>query len=374
MIRSKNHSFDLRKTLVRSERERGIRATAREFAVQRKTVRTWKARYKAEGLAGLVSRSSRPKTSPNKVSSEVEREVLRARERSGFGADRLVEEFELPCGVSAVRRILREHTLTRKPRKRHQKKNDLWAVKKKLTPFQRLQIDVKHLRDQPRYLPQALELGLPLYQYTVRDERTGAVWLSFASELASVYTELLIRRVLRHLRNCGVHLTLTIVKSDNGSEFKGNQLRDDGTLFADAVGELDATHCFNPPRCPNANADVESLHSRIEPEFYDREDFKSLENFLAKAADYQTYWNLGRPNRAKDRKAPWELMLDADPFIPVDALLLRPVLLDTLLEQDFTRSRARVGHKVSPSPEIAPKGFSLLCFSSESSCNTQGVR
>ncbi len=60
MIRSKNHSFDLRKTLVRSERERGIRATAREFAVQRKTVRTWKARYKAEGLAGLTSRSSRP--------------------------------------------------------------------------------------------------------------------------------------------------------------------------------------------------------------------------------------------------------------------------------------------------------------------------
>ena len=350
MIRSKNHSFDLRKTLIRSERERGIRATAREFAVQRKTVRTWKARYEAEGLAGLTSRSSRPKTSPNKVSSEVEREVLRARERSGFGADRLVEEFELPCGVSAVRRILSEHRLTRKPRKKHQKKNDLWEVKRKLTPFQRLQIDVKHLRDQPRYLPQALDLGLPLYQYTVRDERTGAVWLSFATELASVYTELLIRRVLRHLRNCGVNLTLTIVKSDNGSEFKGNQLRDDGTLFGDAVGELDATHCFNPPRCPNANADVESLHSRIEPEFYDREDFSSLENFLAKATDYQNYWNLGRPNRSKDRKSPWELMHDADPSIPVHALLLRPVLLDTLLEQDFNRRRARVGHKVSPSP------------------------
>jgi transposase len=350
MIRSKNHSFDLRKTLVRSERDRGIRSTMREFAVHRDTVRKWKARFKTEGWAGLVSRSTRPKTSPNQVSPEVEREVLRARERSGFGAERLVEEFELPCGVSAVRRILRQHGLTRKPKKKYQKKNDLWETKQKLTPFQRLQIDVKHLRDQPRYLPQALGLGLPLYQYTVRDERTGAVWLSFATELASVYTELVIRRVLKHLRNCGVELTLTIVKSDNGSEFKGNQLRDDGTLFGDAVEAHHATHCFNPPRCPNANADVESLHSRIEPEFYDREDFGSLHDFLAKAADYQTYWNLGRPNRSKDRKTPWELMNDADPAIPIQTLLLRPVLLDTLLDHEMHRRRAPVGHKVPPSP------------------------
>ena len=351
MIRSKNHTFDLRKTLVRSERDRGIRGTVREFGVHRGTVRKWKARYKAEGWAGLVSRSTRPKTSPNKVSPAAEEEVLRARKRSGFGAERLAEEFELPCGVSAVRRILREHGLTRKPPKKHQKKNDLWEVKQKLKPFQRLQIDLKHLRDQPRYLPQALDLGLPLYQYTVRDERTGAIWLSFATEVASVYAELVIRRVLRHLRNCGVNLTLTIVKSDNGSEFKGNQLRDDGTLFGDAVQTHHATHCFNPPRCPNANADVESLHSRIEPEFYDREDFPSLHHFLAKAADYQTYWNLGRPNRSKDRKTPWEIMHDADPTIPVQALLLRPVLLDRLLEEEMHR-RARVGHTVPPSPEI----------------------
>ena len=349
MIRSQDHSFDLRKTLVRYATQHGIRAAVRAFAVARNTVRTWVRRHQSEGLRGLRSRSTRPNTSPNKVSAEVEKAVLRARERSGFGAERLADEFELPCGISAVRRILREHRLTKKPRKKHQKKNDLREVKKRYAPFQRLQTDVKYLCDQPRYLPQAHRLGLPLYQYTIRDERTGAVWLSFATELASIYAELTIRRLLRHLRRCDVDLTLTIVKSDNGSEFKGNQLRDDGTLFADVVETCGARHRFNPPSCPNANADIESSHARIEPEFYDREDFANLHDFLAKAADFQTYWNIGRPNRHKGKKTPWEILQAHDSSIPMQTLLLRPVLLDKLLEHEQLVGSG-VGQKVSPSP------------------------
>ena len=348
MIRSQNHSFHLRKTLVRHAKAHGIRAAARSFATSRNTVRTWLRRFEAEGLHGLKSRSSRPTRSPNKLPPRIERKVLEARERSGFGAARLVIEFELPCGVSAVRRILRDHKLTRKPRKKHQRKNDLRAIKAKYKAFERLQIDLKHLKDQPRYLPQARRLGLPLFQYTVRDVRTGAKWLAFATECASVYAEITIRRLLRHLRECGVDLKLTVVKSDNGSEFKGNQIRDDGTHFADAVRALGATHRFNPPSCPNANADVESAHSRIEPEFYDREDFADLDDFLARASLYQTYWNLGRPNRSKDNKTPWEILHKIKPGITPEPLLLKPVLLDTLLHQFLHRQQ--VGHNVTPPP------------------------
>jgi len=178
--------------------------------------------------------------------------------------------------------------------------------------------------------------------------RTGAKWLSFATECASVYAEITIRRLLRHLRECGVDLSLTVVKSDNGSEFKGNQIRDDGSHFADAVRALGAAHRFNPPSCPNANADVESCHSRIEAEFYDREDFADLGDFLAKADLYQTYWNLGRPNRWKKKQTPWEILSRIKPGIPPVALLLKPALLDTLL--DHLLHPPRVGHKVPPPP------------------------
>lgn len=123
MIRSKDHSFDMRKTLVRVARATSIRATAKAYRLSRNTVRLWSRRLKRKGLKGLHSRSTRPKHSPNKVSRQVENQVLEARARSGFGARRLVEEFELPCGTSAVQRILREYGLTRKPRKKHQRKS-----------------------------------------------------------------------------------------------------------------------------------------------------------------------------------------------------------------------------------------------------------
>src|SRR3954470_24768746 len=58
---------------------------AAAMGVSRKCVRTWIARYAAEGEAGLADRSSRPHTSPTRTAVEVEDRIveLRARERRG---------------------------------------------------------------------------------------------------------------------------------------------------------------------------------------------------------------------------------------------------------------------------------------------------
>jgi transposase InsO family protein len=55
------------------------------MGISRKCVRTWIARYAAEGEAGLDDRSSRPHTSPTRTSAEVEDRIveLRGRERRG---------------------------------------------------------------------------------------------------------------------------------------------------------------------------------------------------------------------------------------------------------------------------------------------------
>ena len=49
---------------------------AAAMGVSRKCVKTWIDRYAAEGEAGLVTRSSRPHSTPTRTSDEVEQRVL----------------------------------------------------------------------------------------------------------------------------------------------------------------------------------------------------------------------------------------------------------------------------------------------------------
>lgn len=51
-------------------------------------------RFKQEGISGLIHRSKRPKTSPNKTSEEDEKVILQVREASGFGPDGVVSLIE----------------------------------------------------------------------------------------------------------------------------------------------------------------------------------------------------------------------------------------------------------------------------------------
>lgn len=60
-------------------------------------------RFKREGISGLIHRSKRPNTSPNKTSEEDEKVILQIREASGFGPDgvaSLLEESNKRKGIS----------------------------------------------------------------------------------------------------------------------------------------------------------------------------------------------------------------------------------------------------------------------------------
>src|SRR4051794_24051796 len=49
---------------------------AAAMGISRKCVRTWITRFQADGEAGLVDRSSRPRTSPRRTPTEVEDRVV----------------------------------------------------------------------------------------------------------------------------------------------------------------------------------------------------------------------------------------------------------------------------------------------------------
>jgi len=353
VIRSKDHRFDWRLQLVLYAKEHGQRAAARFFRCSRRIVAKWLQRFDQEGRAGLLDRSRAPKHCPHQTPADIEAQVLRQRLRTpGFGAERLKHEFELPCGVSAIKRILRQHGLTKKRRRKHQRKRDLRHIKAAYKPFTRFEIDVKYLTDLPAYWPQMQQHSLPKFQYTLRELSCGAQFLAYASEVSVTYAELTVRRLLAHLERYGIELRDVLVQSDNGSEFDGSaeHKRDRGfvhtieTLFA-------ATHRYIPPGCKNANADVETVHSTIETEFYDIERFDGGADFLGKAATYQHWYNVARKNRSRSWKSPLELMSQKAPKLDVRLLLLHPVLLERYELTDPIRAAPHLAHHLPIHPE-----------------------
>jgi len=205
VIRSKNHRFDYRKALVGSAIKIGVKPTARAFGTTPKTVRLWLGRYLANGPPGLAEQSRRPKTCPHKTSAAAEARVLAQRRKTpGFSARRLKYEFDLTPSIGAIGRILRQHGLTRKPKKKHQTKHDLREIKKKYAAFTRFKMDVKYLNDIPHYWPYMTAMNLPRYEYTISEVRVGAVFLAFSDSYGVAESEAVVRRLLVHLRDQGV--------------------------------------------------------------------------------------------------------------------------------------------------------------------------
>jgi transposase len=135
-MKSKADKFDLRLRMVKHALVYGIKPTARVFDTTPRTVRKWLRRYQQERLVGLNELPRIPLTCPHKTSALMERKVISLRKRYPFmGAKRLKREHNLSCSHEAIRRILNEHGLIKKRRKKHKRKKDLSKIKKKWKLF-----------------------------------------------------------------------------------------------------------------------------------------------------------------------------------------------------------------------------------------------
>ena len=326
-----HNRFDYRLRLVQTARQQGIKAAARLFQTSVPTVRKWLRRYQREKLSGLQEQSRAPHHCPHKTSGEIEQQVVALRQQlPTFGAARLKREFDLPLSHVAIQRIWRQHGLIRKRRRKYQRKQDLAAVKATWRLFQQISADTKDLDDIPRYWPQAQRLRLPLVQYTAREVRSGLLFLAFASGRSAAASCVFASRIQRHLDRCGVDLRDLVWQTDNGGEFIG-ALQPDGSRsgFPAALG--DSQHVRIPPAAHTYQSDVETVHRLIEDEFFDLESFRNRPEFFAKAALYQLYFNLVRPNSHKGNCSPWQIIERLAPRSPLDLCLLTPINLDYFL-------------------------------------------
>jgi transposase len=358
MICSSDPKFALRHELVTYAVKKGIKAAARCYECSKNTVRKWVRRFAINHNRGLLPLSRAPHSCPHKTSPQLEAKCVAQRKRTpGFGSRRLIAEFALQIGHNALDRIFRRHQLTRQPKRRHHRKNDLRAVKAAYAPFTRFQMDVKYLTDIPFYWPQMQANGLPRFQYTIRELSCGAQFLAYSNELSKTYSTFAADRFLTHLKNHGIDTSQIIITTDLGTENDGDTVHYQVGGFHWTIEQKhQAQHRFNPPSCPNANADVESVHHTVETELFDAQVFSSKADFFAKTATYQLWYNAARKNSSRGYKSPADLLALKAPHISPTIFLLHPIPLESLLHQHG-------GHDVPG----RPGGFAIR------GCNAQAV-
>ncbi len=88
-----------------------VAAAAESMQLSRQCAHKWWRRYQLEGDAGLVDRSSRPRSCPHQTPARVERRVLALRQARRIGPARLAGIVGLP--PATVYRILVRHGMNR---------------------------------------------------------------------------------------------------------------------------------------------------------------------------------------------------------------------------------------------------------------------
>ena len=306
-----------------------ITQVAKEFQTTRKTVRKWVNRFQG-AISSLCNLSKAPKKPHRQIQERTEDLLVQFRQdHPSLGYD-YIHHYLLrhDCQEIPSRRtcyvIWRKHNLLPKRKKKHEKKKDFREIKSKYKPFEKIQIDVKELRDIPNILDQSLALGLkkqkelpnryglPMYQYTARDIKTGVLFVSLAYEHNRHTAAIFADRVLTHLGNHGI--VPRVIQTDNGTEFVNTlDATDESPLFIQVVTRNGQTeHRRIPPGAKTWQSDVETSHWIIEREFYDVVKVHSDTNMIMKLRAYQWGFNTLRKNSYKANRTPYEIIKEED--------------------------------------------------------------
>ena len=254
---------------------------------------------KFKTLACLMSKSRKPKSSPNQTKKSIERKILGLRkaepsngaERISFDLNRL---FKIICAPMTVYNVLKRLKLissaaSKKLTKRHHKR-----YRRPLPGY--LQMDVK-------YVPYRIN-GQQFYEFNTVDHCT--TW-----RLIRAYKNITHANIELYLKELEVECPFPIfeIQTDNGNEFtdkyRGGRLEPSGWHPLDRWCKArDIDHRLIPIGQKELNGKVENTHKQDDREFYAGEQIKSFESLAKQMRSYNERWNVLRATKALGWKTP----------------------------------------------------------------------
>lgn len=240
-----------RLAMLEFARTHGIRATGLRFGLDRKTVREWRDRYRAAGVAGLIPRY--PKTRARKVPNHIVGLIKAARLGLGYSSTRtqlwLWRVHRQRIAQSTIQRVVRSLKLppVRPVRKRRPRQLKLFE---RAQPGDCVQVDVKFVRVKHRRL----------FQYTAIDDCSRYRVLRLFQRLDTRSSVAFLAELVRV-----VPFRIRRLQTDNGPEFS--------LAFRLSVQEAGIEHRYIRPRRPQQNGKVERSHRIDHEEFWSRQEF-----------------------------------------------------------------------------------------------------
>jgi len=291
---------------------------AERYDVSWKTAAKWAARYRDEGPAGMVDRSSAPHRQTHRTPPEVVRKIVRLRLRRRLGPVQIADALGMPAStVHAVLTRCRLNRLShidrvtgeRIRRYEHEHPGDL------------IHVDVKKLGKVPdgggwRYVGReqgeknraatAARTGAPKSQYrqpligtcylhTVLDDHSRVAYVEAHDDETKETAASVLRNAVAWFADRGV--SVRRVLSDNGGAYRSHH-------WADTCAELGITHKRTRPYRPQTNGKIERFHRTLADGWAFKTFYPSDAARLAALPSWVHQYNHHRPHSAIGKVAP----------------------------------------------------------------------
>jgi transposase InsO family protein len=273
-----------------------VKEVSRSTRVSERTVRKWVERYRAEGVSGLVDRSSRPRRSPNAFPRKLVQQIERLRRRRYTGL-RIAEELKL--AVSTVGLWLRRLGLGRlkdlEPRPvvvRYEKKR----------PGELLHLDTKKLgrihgighRIHGDHSKRSRGIGWEFLHVCV-DDATRVAYAEMLPDEREDSATGFVQRAIAWFRERDVHVER--VMTDNGSCYRSKR-------FNRALAASDVRHIYTRPYRPQTNGKAERFIQTAKKEWAYARAYRTSAARTLMLAGFLNRYNDRRPHRALGNTTP----------------------------------------------------------------------
>ena len=257
------------------------------------------ARYRADGDAGLVPRSRRPKTSPNALRHELEDEIVLLRKRLAeqgldAGAQTLHWHLERRHGtapsVSTVMRVLRRRgCVVPQPKKRPRSSYVRFEAS---LPNECWQSDMTHWT-------LAGNVGVEIVNFIDDHSRyciaSVAVPVTKATDVAEIFTSAIER-----------HGAPASILTDNGCIYTAKH-RGGKVVMETLTEALGVTYKHSSPYHPQTCGKVERFHQTLKKFLAKHPATETLNDLQQLLDHFVDYYNRERPHRSLGRRTPQEV-------------------------------------------------------------------